>query len=100
MARVFLATFVLDRNDDTAHYFAPFCTLNGQVYKCQFYMPLLEMPPRRFKTTHKRRAYRKSICPCSPDVGDCPRCHHPVKKRGQTRRHHGLIIHTASAHNS
>jgi hypothetical protein len=49
-----------------------------------FYIYYIEMP--RFKKTHKKRTYKKSICPCSPDVGDCPRCHFPAKKRGQTRR--------------
>ena len=37
----------------------------------------------RLTRKHKKRCALKSICPCSPDVGDCPRC---CKNRKQTKR--------------
>jgi hypothetical protein len=37
----------------------------------------------------KTRCRQKSICPCSPDVGDCPRCHKIKKRYKKTRKQRG-----------
>ncbi len=39
----------------------------------------------RFKKTYKKRTAMKHICPCSPDVGDCPKC--LKRKNKKTRKH-------------
>jgi hypothetical protein len=70
----FPATYFPAHIVDTALDFVPFSILKGQDYTINFISPYTEMPTRRFKTTQKKRTCRKSICPCSPDVGDCPKC--------------------------
>lgn len=37
----------------------------------------------------KTRCRGKGICSCSPDVGDCPRCHKAPKRYKKTRKHRG-----------
>jgi len=46
---------------------------------------------QRVKTKSKSRQptklFRIGYCPCSPDVGDCPRCHvQPAKSIRKTRK--------------
>lgn len=34
----------------------------------------------------RRRRLRLKMCPCSPDVGDCPRCKPHLRKKSLRRK--------------
>lgn len=43
----------------------------------------------QFYRMRRKTRHRKHICSCSPDVGDCPRCHKIKKHYKKTRKQRG-----------
>lgn len=41
---------------------------------------------------HRKTRHQKRICSCSPDVGDCPRCHKIKKRYKKTRKQRGGFV--------
>ena len=49
---------------------------------------MLKRKEQKAKTRRNTKSLRIGHCPCSPDVGDCPRCHvQRTKSSRKTRKH-------------